>query len=94
MASAPFSNGTPTFKTERDSGYPSPIFKIKTDSVSGKIHLPFPALEFLEASLSFQKIALEFGFRTKNTRFFLIFKVKGIGLILCKTSTFYAQIKD
>ena len=91
MASAPFSNGTPTenFRTERDSGYPSPIFKIKTDSISGKIHLPFPALGFLEASLSFQKIALEFGFHSKNTRFFVIFKVKRIGLTLCKTSSFY-----
>ena len=58
--------------------------KSKRDSVSGNIHLPFPALGFLEASLSFQKIALEFGFHTKNTRFFVIFKVKGIGLILGK----------
>ena len=32
-------------------------------------------------SLSFQKIAVEFGFHTKHTRFFVIFKVKGIGLI-------------
>ena len=60
----PFSNGTPTqnFRTERDSGYPLPIFKIKTDSVSGKTHLSFLALGFLEASLSFQKIAVSSSF--------------------------------
>ena len=74
------------FRTElRDSGCLSPVFRIKTDSVSEKIHLPFPALGFLEASLSFQKIALEIGFHTYISRFFVIFKVKGkLLLFMCK----------
>ena len=50
-----FSKGTSTtnFKTARNSGCRSPISQVKTDSVSGKIHLLFPALGFLEAGLSF-----------------------------------------
>ena len=43
------------FKNARNSGCRSPIiiFKVKTDSASGKIHLPFLALGSFEASLSF-----------------------------------------
>ena len=53
-----FSKGTSTtnFKTARNSGCRSPISQVKTDSVysvSGKIHLLFPALEFLDGGLSF-----------------------------------------
>ena len=50
-----FSKGTSTtnFKTARNSGCRSPIFQGKTDSVSGKIHLLFPTLGFLDAGLSF-----------------------------------------
>ena len=38
-----------------------------------------------------QNLALIWGQETWTD---VIFKVKGIGLILCKTSSFYAQIKD
>ena len=44
---------TSNFKTARNCGCRSPIFQIKTGSVSEKIHLPFPALRYLEASLSY-----------------------------------------
>ena len=56
--------------------------------VSGKIHFLFPALGFLEAGLSFWKIAFEIGLNTKNVRFFVIFKGSGIVLILSQTSSF------
>ena len=48
----------------------------------------FPLLGFLEAGLSFWKIAFEIGTHTKNVRFFVIFKGSGIVLILSQTSSF------
>ena len=66
-----FSKGTSTvnFKTARDSGCRSLIFQVKTDSVSGKIHLLFPALRFLEAGLSFEKSLLKWAFILKISVF-------------------------
>ena len=36
---------------------------VKTDSVSGEIHLLFPVLGFLEAGLNFEKSLLKSAFR-------------------------------
>ena len=52
---APFLNTTSTnsFQPKKNSGSSCPIFKIKTDSVHEKFHLPFAARENLEARKKF-----------------------------------------
>jgi len=52
---APFSNTTSTnsFQPKKNSGSCWPIFKIKTDSVHEKFHLPFAARENLEGRKKF-----------------------------------------
>ena len=67
-------------KTVRNGGCRSPVFQVKTDSVSGEIHLLFPVLGFLEAGLNFEKSLLKSAFRH--------FKGSGIVFILSQTSSF------
>jgi len=52
---APFSNTTSTnsFQPKKNSGSCRPIFKIKTDSVHEKFHLPFAERENLEGCKKF-----------------------------------------
>ena len=68
------------FKTVRNGGCRSPVFQVKTDSVSGEIHVLFPVLGFLEAGLNFEKSLLKSAFRH--------FKGSGIVFILSQTSSF------
>ena len=45
------------YSTEKDKGLRRPIFQIKTDSVRGKIDLPFSVHWFLVSYKDFQEIA-------------------------------------
>ena len=45
------------YSTEKDKGLRRPIFQIKTDSVRGKIDLPFAVHWFLVSYKGFQEIA-------------------------------------
>ena len=55
---------------------------------TGSMFIKQEIIGFLEAGLSFWKIAFEIGLHTKSVRFFIIFKGSGIVLKLSQTSPF------
>ena len=51
---------TRNFKCQMDSRYFTPIYKVKTGSVTKNVKLLFPVVHFFEAGIAYLKITLHF----------------------------------
>ena len=59
---APYLNALPTrnFKSQFDSRYFTPIYKVKTGSVKKNVKLLFPVVHFFEVRIAYLKIDFHF----------------------------------